>query len=358
MPPVDRSHTLAPEELPELRKWLRLQYTMGVDRSSEPYPWQRYFAAVLYYGNGRKNFINYSIKWMTDNLYIDLGDTADSGKMAITYLYYNFLTQTSTEALVGKPQKWPPSENYWCKFINKSGLYIPPASLHPSIPEFDGKIKKEMVRILNDWGEYPPHTDIMVCDNHFDREQAAKFAEAVLDKWWSTNNNSTVLFSKFLAAQRLKTTDLIVDGLPFPAGIYFYILHLLIGLCTIKKEDQLLALKIITITTTSEENPGDTFIDHLIYISMMYLADPIGSFRLNHTQIIQLLNDTIACITGKDESSKAIIKSIKHHLSIIEANPSYPMQDPKNPEIGFNTRYADTLSALDDARVRLRPYMR
>jgi len=329
---------------------------MGIDRSPEPYPWQRYFAAVLYYGDGRKNFINYSIKWMTDNLYIDLGNTADSGKMAITYQYYNFLTKGYAGNLVGKSKKWPYQDTLWEQFT-KNGLPHILNPYGPSIPEFDGKIKTEMVRIINEWGEHPPQTDIFVGDNYFDRERAAQYAEAALDKWWSTNNNSTILFSKFVAAQRLKTTDLIRDGLSFPAGIYFYILHLLIGLCTITKEDQQLALKIINITTTSEEDPGDTFIDHLIYISMMYLADPIGTFRLNHTQIIQLLNDTIACITGKDEGSKAIIKSIKHHLSIIEANASYPMHDPKNPEIGFNTRFADTLSALDDARVRLRPYM-
>ncbi len=36
-------------------------------------------------------------------------------------------------------------------------------------------------------------------------------------------------------------------------------------------------------------------------------------------------------------------------LKIMHADPTYPLNDPYNPSIGFNTRKADILNALNAA---------
>lgn len=137
------------------------------------------------------------------------------------------------------------------------------------------------------------------------------------------------------------------------ADAYFFLLHLLIGLGTSNQTDRQLAQKIVSVPADSMEYPNDTFSNQLVYLTLMYFADPLGDFGYDNTQLQGVLNDLSGAIVSTDPASAAIKQSLTKSIKILHSDSSYPMTDPYNPNIGFNTRQSDTLAALDSARSSL-----
>lgn len=133
-------------------------------------------------------------------------------------------------------------------------------------------------------------------------------------------------------------------------GDYFLLFNLLVVLCSSSDTHQQLALKIINTTTTSVEYPNDTFLNQLIYFILMTFADPAGDHHFDHDDLANLLKTFNGYNTGNGLAAQAAKKSLTKSLNILHSDASYPMNDPYNPNIGFNTRVSDTLSALDSAR--------
>jgi len=360
----DKDHTLAPEELNDLRYWLFLLYNIGVEMSSKPDPWARYFDAVIHIADQIPRFKNESVKLMSNKLFDDLDKVNDSGKMAIIYEYYDFCNRVhigappdNAYAIWGRPWPW---KDHWCTFLHGFAFeycYDRDADQYHQVC-YDGAVvipndvplKAKMESVFTSWGDNPPAADINVGTIIDKGEIPTTAAKALLDAWWGNNNTSTVVLTELIAAQRLKLSDLMKSSTPLPTGIYFYILHLLIGFCTLTTQDQTKAQTIVSTITSSDGYPNDIFINQLLYLSLMYMADPRGTYKWNRDQIMSMLNDTIGCIRNTCDASKAIIAAIRTQLDIMNADASYPMSDPYNPSAGFNTRVADTLAALDDAR--------
>jgi hypothetical protein len=145
-----------------------------------------------------------------------------------------------------------------------------------------------------------------------------------------------------------------VAGLLDPSSLkpdaYFFMIHALIALAVTTVDNQVLAQTVVKTTTSSPEYPNDSFINQLIYLSLMYLADPLGNYTMTNKQLQVLLANLSALITATDAASTAIKQSLDNHIKILVADSAYPMQDPYSPSTGFNTRVADTLAALDAAR--------
>jgi hypothetical protein len=127
----------------------------------------------------------------------------------------------------------------------------------------------------------------------------------------------------------------------------------LIALATGDTPCQSLALQIVNAATDSPEYPNDIFINQLVYLTLLYLADPMGSYGWNNAQLQSILRDVQSVILANDPASAAIKSSLTQHGKVLNSDASYPMTDPYNPNIGFNQRKTDTLFALEKARAAL-----
>jgi hypothetical protein len=216
--------------------------------------------------------------------------------------------------------------------------------------------KNAINSMLTTWGANPP-TDFITIQTAASSQAnkvPATAAKRVLDTWAGANSMPAKVITAFETKQRLKMTDLLKSITPLTADNYFFILHLLIGLCTSIAADKALALTVVSEKADSQEYENDTFINQLLYLSLMYMGDPKGSFKFNSAMLQSILKDTLAIIKSTDDASKAIKDSIEGSIALLNSDASYPMQDLYNPSIGFNTRKADTLAALEEARIKIK----
>ena len=105
--------------------------------------------------------------------------------------------------------------------------------------------------------------------------------------------------------------------------------------------------KIVSFPTNSLELPNDTFFNTLLYYVLMLWIDPVGNYKFNSDQIKSTLKSLDATLLNNDAGTQGIKASIEKNLQIINAAPTYPMMDPYNPGIGFNTRKPDILEAIN-----------
>jgi hypothetical protein len=131
---------------------------------------------------------------------------------------------------------------------------------------------------------------------------------------------------------------------------YFFVLHLLIALASGDAACQAMAAKLVSAPCASIEYPNDVFGNQLVYLVLMYLAEPAGSYVWSNSQLQQVLTDLGSVVTGSDSASLAIQASLDQHQKLLVVDSAYPLQDPYVPAIGFNQRVTDTLYALDQAR--------
>jgi hypothetical protein len=126
-----------------------------------------------------------------------------------------------------------------------------------------------------------------------------------------------------------------------------FLLYLLCSLGTGDAAGQKQAQTITSFPTNSLELPNDSFIDTLIYYIMMIWVDPLGSFGFNGDGIRGTLNTINGLLVNTDPGTQAIKTCIGKNLKILNAAPTYPMTDPYNPNIAFNTRKSDLLEAIN-----------
>jgi len=301
--------------------------------------------------------------------------------MAIICQYYDFCKKTkfasippNAEGTPGSPWPWT---SHWVAFLFGFSYYYKDPSFKdgkvnrgdvyekgifiPILERVDingvlykDELREKMLSILQANGVLkPPMTEINVGTNMFDGEAPAALAKPVLDAWWGKNSASTRLIENFANAQRDKVKELI-SLKSMSEGIYFYLLHLLIGLGTIGINDQIIAQQIVSTIATSDEFPHDIFINQLLYMALLHMADPNGPYKFSRDQIFDMLRRTRDCIHSTDDASAAIKAAVEHQMAIVNADTSYPWTDPYNPTVDLNTRLANALAALDDARKNMK----
>lgn len=135
---------------------------------------------------------------------------------------------------------------------------------------------------------------------------------------------------------------------------YFFLLHLLIGLTAGGPASLQLAQQVTSAAAGSTEYPNDTFVNQLVYLTLLLLADPMGNFAWPTAQLEAELTKLVGLVSGTDPASVALQTSLSRHLRVLQVDTAYPLQDPYCPSIGFPQRQSDTLFALDRARATLR----
>ena len=202
-------------------------------------------------------------------------------------------------------------------------------------------------KVINQWGDTPPANRINVGASMTDNQLVITSAQTVLNGWTAfppIAQKTTAIGQGQQAAMTalLARTTLDTDA-------YFFLLHLLIALATGNNTAQQLAQRIVSTIASSPEYPNDTFINQLVYLALLYLADPLGSYGWTNAQLQALLQALEGVLLATDPASTAIKTSLVQHGKVLISDASYPMQDPYT-SIGFTQRKTDTLFALDKAR--------
>ncbi len=168
--------------------------------------------------------------------------------------------------------------------------------------------------------------------------------------WTDSETFVQNLINTGLWQEQSSAVTALLEPTTLSADDYFFLLHLLMALGTSTANDQRLADQIVSAVATSPEYPNDTLINQLVYLALMYLADPYGNFAWTNAQLQAEMDLLAGAITSPDPASQAIHTSLAQHKRVLQVDASYPMQDPYSPAIGITTRKTDTLAALDAAR--------
>ncbi|NIM48647.1 MAG: hypothetical protein GTO22_05215 [Gemmatimonadales bacterium] len=135
-------------------------------------------------------------------------------------------------------------------------------------------------------------------------------------------------------------------------AVYHLLLHLLIALSSGDAESRAFVRKVVYIDADSPAHPNDVFINQLVYLLLLDRVDPAG-YAWTNDKLQGELKELTKAIHGDAPAATAIRTGLAQHLTILQADSAYPMQDPYSPSIGFTQRKTDALAALDRARGRL-----
>lgn len=343
--------------------------------------WAFYAAIDTFSYNAYTLIANAQLKSWVDKLYTALLQTQtcygiDAAGMYALYVYSEF-TKASFVAADYEPDNtnivdfwinhggkdadfgphYLPNATPWGWFgYSGTGMWRPPAqpdAFYTALPkDVDtlnaalqaAKTSTSTVAFFADWGGTSPDPASLV------QFEQSRFDPA---NWTDSGTFVTNLAGTKLWQEQHDAVTALLQPDTLSADVYFFLLHLLIALGTSDAKSQQLAQRVVSASATSQEYPNDTFVNQLVYLVLMYLADPLGNFAWTNAQLIAETTQLSGAIGGQDPASQAIRDSLARHRRVLQTDASYPLQDPYSPAIGFTQRQTDTLFALDKARAGL-----
>ena len=280
--------------------------------TSDATPWNTYPQAV-YCNGGEYSLAQYGVY------------PAFSSQCALVYyVAYQSATLTFSANLLGVSLREP---------------WIPPAN--PS------SWNQAVTALMTSWG--PANTPANVIPRcTFDNYVSAHSAVLDPQSWTDVEQVKAGVAPVWQSQLALMTQCLSAPQLS--SDTYFFVLHLLIALTNGNADCQAMASKLVSAPCCSIEYPNDIFANQLVYLVLMYMADPAGSYVWSNVQLQQALTNLCSVVTGSDSASQALLASLQQHQKLLLVDAAYPLQDPYVPAIGFDQRVTDTLYALDQAR--------
>jgi hypothetical protein len=182
-----------------------------------------------------------------------------------------------------------------------------------------------------------------------DGNDAVNAAEGVLAKWTDFPAVQAATAPAWGGTLTDEAKALLRDSSALSGDQYFFLLHLLIALACGDADSARLAHTIAYAHAPSKEYDKDFFINQLIYLVLMNLADPLGSAN-THAQLQQFVSDCAGILPASD-AGKLIATALAPQVKILQADTSYPLQDAYAAiDAQFYARKTDTADALDAAR--------
>jgi hypothetical protein len=189
-----------------------------------------------------------------------------------------------------------------------------------------------------------PIADLAITEGY----DAINAAEGVLSKWTDFPAVQTATAPAWAILTK-EANALLGDPSALTGDQYFFLLHLLIALACGDADSAGLAHTIASAHVPSKEYAKDFFINQLIYLVLMNLADPLGSAN-THAQLQQFVSDCAGILPASD-AGKLIATALAPQAKILQADTSYPLQDAYAAiDAQFYARKTDTGDALDAAR--------
>lgn len=363
---ITSDYTLVASELPSVRAWINFQNTFGVGRKQiTTADAGNYLGGLAGLTNAYPGVQNPKLKGWIEQLFSFMTTTDEAAKMYLVWQYLTFAVNNTIQApdqdAYGQDGSVDPWVSYWNVFAisrhwgwstpwwgsDKHCWWVTSLNMPGAPPAWSSKV----AGILSQWGANPP-SDLINVGTTFDSQNAViNFEMPVLQNW--TNFPNIVASTAPVWQAQSDTVTALLKEPSLHAESYLFLLHLLIALGTSNTKDQQLAQKIVSAPVNSMEYPNDTLSNQIVYLTLMFFADPLGDYGYNNSQLQGLLSDLSGVVVSTDPASQAIKQSLANQLKILRSDASYPMQDPYNPNVGFNTRLSDTLAALDSARSSL-----
>ncbi len=185
--------------------------------------------------------------------------------------------------------------------------------------------------------------------------QVLQYTQSRFDpaNWTNSSTFVQAFASSSLWSDQKMTLQTIIQAAELDGDSYIFLLYLLAALASSSTTDQTTVSSVLSTSTQSIEYPNDIFANQLVYFVMIQLADPLGTYGYTNPQLKTFLNTLISSIVANNATTLIITNALKRSLKIGSSDASYPMQDPYNPNLGFDTRQSDTLAALDTARLSM-----
>ncbi len=386
MPQGTAEYALAASELPSIRALLTFQGKYGVSATLTNSDIKPYFDSLIKLSSFYPQITNTNFKTWFEQLFSQLmaTDTVYNQKLPALYLAYAFgeyckamepdwmgeaPDHLSGSWIGGWWQSFLHGEhvldglNSWQEMVNGGttpawGAGMTPRTVAlPPRPAAPPSWKDATDTLLSQWGDDQPPTNIISTQEpNFDDvthiiwpPRPSAYQATVLQNWTDFPTVASSTLPVFQSQSDKLKAMLHPDALA--ASDYFFLLHLLIAECsrTDSTETQL-----VSASSASSEYPNDTFINQLVYLVLMYLANPDGGFKMINADLQTMVSDLKACISSTNPASAAISTAFDTHLTLLEVDSAYPMDDPNNAAVNFDDRLTDTLSALDSTRIALR----
>jgi len=353
-------------EFPALNMLMQTQKRLGSGTTlSSPDDVPEYFRIMMNLGWLHIDVKNPILLSLYEKMFTKMKSMPNSAEMDLVAQFFDFCMRTDIEQLpdwarTGPPHdpRWP-WKSYWSVYYvgflymshddqNTPGLQwkrYESSVMSPNHPTW----KADLDTVLKKWQFDPPGTFIDPGTKLGDKYAPARAAEAKLIKWGGENNVPRKAIEPMEALLKdtvkvmMKESSLSVDS-------HLLLLHLLICLANSNGDDRNMAARIVNLRTDSMEYQNDIFINQLIYLVLISLIDPKGIYKQKNEKIISKMEEIRNYIVRTDGAAQAIKQSISESIDMLNADPSFPMQDANNPNIQFSSRKTDTLEALDVAR--------
>ena len=85
----------------------------------------------------------------------------------------------------------------------------------------------------------------------------------------------------------------------------------------------------------------------------MHMADPNGQYQWDNFQLQTWVAATADVVVNDDPASRELKASLTKGGVLLHVDSAYPLQDPYAPTFSFDTRFSDTIFALDKARASI-----
>jgi hypothetical protein len=289
---------------------------------------------------------NAQLKAWVDGIFTPLSTTTTVYQCSVTVLY-----------IAASWGRWLPA--FGAKWGRLNGNILYPQDFwtfcyarddHWPWPDAPGYWNNALYALIGGWEfDGPPQVALFYKGDLITFAQQAAAQQALFDpSRWTDVGTVSQIVGKVAQAQSTDVHALMTGGALTPDSALF-LPYLLLGMGTSVADDQRLAAKILSASAPSPEYPNDTFVNQLVYLMLMSLADPLGNFGWPNGTLQSTLQNLIAAIQHGDPASAALKRSLTNHLKLLVSDASYPMQDPYNPATGFTVRQTDTLAALNRA---------
>jgi len=358
-------------DLPAIRIWMKFLETFGSGMPPADNAIRKFFAALPALSEAFDKMTNPSYRWMMAELFAPLDRVPNNREVSISAQYADYCEKYNMMSGPGDAKDYETIEipgmpftfkSYWIAFLHGYGyrwLRRDEPWIDWRYTQYDKGLRvpgviedrRNGINYLIAHWDPTPSKDFIV-------EQATQYGGAipageaaikVVKDWATAHNMPQSAIITFEAQQRLKMKHMIGSGSLNPDE-YLFIFHLMISLCTATAADRAMVLTIVKEPANSIEYENETFINQLLYLSLMHMGNPKGDIKYSNPEMLDMLKDLLALIRSTDEASIIIKASIEMNINMLHATASYPMVDIYNPEKSFNTRFTDTLAALEDAR--------
>lgn len=348
MPDTD-PYLLLPEELGAFRAMLIFEQHFGPKTPDNLADYGNYLNNVYQLSCWAAELRNATLKGLLEKYYTGFLGAGDLAKLFVAHNYQNFTASSHDPSDQGDwypdfSDKWV---GFWHCFVygwrwrdtgdfdNIEGRCFPQIPFPKSWTDANAKLR-------TDWADNPSSEfiDKGVNKSYID---VHGFQISVFRKKWpevlkNLKDNQTLWSEQKILAGTLKTADKLTG-----TG-YLFLLHFLLAMCT-QDDTDAQAKKWLLKTASTEESPNDSFLNHLTYAVLLFLANPAGTYKYDNYRLKLFVRDLKAAIVGTGEVQTKLAAALDVKANLLEVDSQYPY-----PADDYTNRLNDVLKALDGMR--------